>query len=261
MRCFDSLRLILISYLSFRMCVLVIWNMCSCFGENYPQMKKIPFSYSTYPNIYRRARRKAQRTGTSIAKVLHAFLEGYVVDEDELPEDKDPIEYASLQSRSKKQAQAETLDVTITDPPSEDGGVGSPHDDGIPHGELPLGDLGQPSISDAFNSVEPGDEDLETGLEKLIPQVDTVVSENPDENGLTAHHEPLSLTASDLDATSEDDLEPDAVKQEPVFAATIKKEGGTAGKKGGKPRSGAATKKAPVKGKSTKALLSKRRGK
>lgn len=47
--------------------------------------KKVPYSYSTHPSVYLKARNKTARLGTSISKVLHSYLEDYVKDEPDLP--------------------------------------------------------------------------------------------------------------------------------------------------------------------------------
>ncbi|NII26216.1 hypothetical protein HB364_14070 [Pseudoflavitalea sp. X16] len=109
------------------------------FWENYPQMKKFPFSYSTFPNIYRRARRKAAKNKSSIAKEVHGFLLVYVEDEPELPEDSLPIEYESLKPKTKRKKPDPAVEGAQGEPLGDEVGPIQEHENGIPPVEQTLG--------------------------------------------------------------------------------------------------------------------------
>ncbi len=70
-------------------CVFVFWG-------NYLFMKRVPYSYSTFPSVYALARKKSKRNNTSISKLLHGYLLDYVAEESEVsggsfePEPVDP---------------------------------------------------------------------------------------------------------------------------------------------------------------------------
>lgn len=232
--------------------------------KNYPLMKKIPFSYSTFPNIYKRARRKANRNGASIAKILHAFLEGYVADEPELPEDSAPIKYPSLQSRSKKD-QAVPYDVVPAVPSLEDETTIPPADSDFPNDDPMLQETDHMLLTDAAKLPGAGEGNVTIGLEELPAQPDEPVLAANEINGSVIHDEPLPAHISDLNTTEAGlaDVEteiPDTGKDQ-VFAATQKRKARTVTRKGGKSKHAANIKKQPVKGRSSKTQSIKRLGK
>ena len=63
---------------------LVVWIVLACFGINILVMKRIPYSYSTFPNVYLKARKKCEREGTSISMKIHEYLVDFVSGEPEI---------------------------------------------------------------------------------------------------------------------------------------------------------------------------------
>ena len=58
--------------------------MLACFGINILVMKRIPYSYSTFPNVYLKARKRCEREGTSISMKIHEYLVDFVSGEPEI---------------------------------------------------------------------------------------------------------------------------------------------------------------------------------
>lgn len=113
-------------------------------------MSRYPYSYSTFPNVNEKAKRKSAKNGKTVSTLIHDFLIDYVKDEPELPDKVGPNNQATVAA------------PTIGNGPSESG----PADDLTVIAEKP-----EPGAASLGLATEEEPAPVEPEKEEIITQV------------------------------------------------------------------------------------------